>query len=106
MNRFLFAAAIVLTFAASSSASLTPSQLTPKERATYNSLASKPDDARHFLVTREYLRVCKSTTKANASRLPDIPADYDARFVSADEQKVVDDALDLSFAALVDTRQA
>ncbi|MFI5348643.1 MAG: hypothetical protein ACHQ2Z_03795 [Elusimicrobiota bacterium] len=105
MKRPLFLAATVFICAASSWATLTPAQLTPQERATYNGLASNSDKARSFLATREYVRICQTTTPANASKLPDIPKNYDGTYVTLKEQKIVDDALDMSFAALIDGRR-
>ena len=101
MNRILLAVAAISFCAVSSWAALTPAQLTPQERTNYNRIASDPVAARHFLTTREYLRTCRATTPETAAKLPDIPTDYDGKYVTVLEQKAVDDALDMSFAALV-----
>lgn len=101
MNKIILAAAVLFMCAVSSRATLTPSQLTTKERATYNKLGGGSAAANAFLATREYVRICKTITKANAASLPDMPSNYDGTYVTLDEQKMVDNALDLSFAALV-----
>ena len=39
--------------------------------------------------------------QASALSLPDEPKDFDATYVTADEQKAIDKALDLNIAAMI-----
>lgn len=102
MKHTLFVAAAMMLSAASGWA-LTPSQLTPSEKATYASLKNQPDEAAAFLATRDYVRLCQKVVNKSmpAIRLTDIPDNYSDKYVSPAEASAVDKATSLRFAAMV-----
>lgn len=101
MRKLLFLSFAI--FLCPAARALTPAELTPAEKTAYSKLSG--DDAKHYLATRGYFKACKKVlaNPASAVSLPDLPDDYDGRFVTPAEQKQVDDAMDLSFAALANS---
>ena len=71
---------------------LAPSQMTPPELATYRSLGAAAQMS--FRDTRACLRLCQKvvTGRLHAKNLPTEPKDYDKRYLTASEQRTVDDA--------------
>lgn len=71
---------------------LAPSQMTPAELATYRSLGAAAQMS--FRDTRAYLRLCQKVEvgRLHAKNLPTEPKDYDKNYLTASEQRTVDDA--------------
>jgi len=97
----LMAAAMLL--GAASGWALTPSQLTPAEKATYETVKNQPDEAAAFLATRAYVKLCQKVVGKSmpAIKLTDIPDNYSDKYVSPAEAEAVDKATSLRFAAMV-----
>ncbi len=70
-----------------------PADLSPVEMEFYRSLA--PDAARDFLVTRSYVRVCKSVVeyKTPALQLPDRPEGFSAKYLLPTDPNIINRAL-------------
>jgi hypothetical protein len=75
--------------------------LTPAEKQVSQGLA--PEAQKGYADTREYVHAAQKVAKGQASALslPDEPKDFDATYVTADEQKAIDKALDLNIAAMI-----
>ena len=73
---------------------LAPSNMTPAERAMYQGLGNEPAAEMSFRDTRAYLRLCRQAEagKLPVKNLPTEPGDYDKRFLSPSELRIVNDA--------------
>ena len=102
MKYSLFVAAALFLGSASGWA-LTPAQLTPSERTTYEGVKNQPEEAAAFLATRAYVKLCqKVVSKATpAIKLTDIPDNFSDKYVSPAESDAIDKATNLRFAAMV-----
>jgi hypothetical protein len=85
---------------------LTVDQLTAEERALYSQLAPDSHEARQFLHTRGFLRLCKLVVAGTMPplQLPELPAreDWNRQFLTADEAaNVVDVALGMHLVAMM-----
>jgi hypothetical protein len=106
MRTLLIALAASLIACASAGAetpvSLSPSELTAAETATYQTLKDAP--AQKSFDTRGYYRLCQKVLGGElpALDLPNMPRDYNYDYVTKAEQKVVQDPLMKSIAAQID----
>ena|SRR5665647_1010641 len=82
-------------------------QVPPNERAVYvEMLKTNPTAAKKYLITREYVSVCRQVV-ANpkiAIDLPDEPDDFNSRYVSSDESKMMKKAITLALSAYIDKK--
>jgi hypothetical protein len=76
---------------------LTPADLTPQELTYYKQL-SDPAEARHFIVTRSYERLCQRVVDRTLppSQLPEKPMDFSVKYLLPAEPNVINRALALS----------
>src|SRR5258708_20065438 len=92
-----------LISSAVSGASLKP-QVPPDERAVYEEmLKNNPTAAKEYLATREYVSTGRQVV-ANpklALALPDEPADFNSRYVTKDEQKIMKEAIQKALTAYI-----
>lgn len=107
MVRILFILVTVLMTSAVSAAVLKP-QVPPQERAKYmDMLQTNPAAAKAYLITREYLSVCRQVV-ANpklASDLPDQPDGVDWKYFTSADIKVVKDAIRKALNAYIEKEQ-
>jgi hypothetical protein len=86
---------------------LTPDQLNPAERASFERLTPGSEDATQFLYTRGYLRFCHLVVdeKLAPLALPRLPAreNWDRQFLSEEERRNV---LDVALAMKLMARMA
>ncbi len=100
---------ILITLLISQWASAAPlkPQVPPNERAVYDEmLKTNPTAAKAYLVTREYVSACRQVV-ANpkiAIDLPDEPDDFNSRYVSQDEIKMMKKAITLALSAYIDKK--
>ena len=87
-------------------ASLKP-QVPPNERATYvEMLKTNPTAAKEYLITREYVSQCRQVV-ANpklAIDLPDEPDDFNSRYVSRDDSKMMKKAITMALGAYINKK--
>jgi hypothetical protein len=99
----LFAAIAVSVWFSAASASFVP-HLTPAEQQRYQEMMkADPSAARAYLDTRNYVSICQQGLD-QSSRILEIgiqPEDYDARYATPDEVKMVKKAILLWMKATV-----
>jgi hypothetical protein len=69
-------------------------------------LKSNPTAAKEYLTTREYVSACRQVV-ANpkiAIDLPDEPDDFNYRYVSSDERKMMNQAVKLALSAYIEKK--
>lgn len=106
MLRILFFFIIILISHSVHAASLKP-QVPPQERAVYEEmLKTNPTAAKGYLITREYVSVCRQVV-ANpklAIDLPDEPDDFAPKYVTKDERKMMKDAIVKALGAYIEKK--
>lgn len=97
------APAVAYSSTSATLAILTPAQLTPRERKTYNRIASNSVAARRYLTTRSFVKVSQNVVAKSvpALSLPDLPGDFDEKYLSPADMDLVDKASKLRFAAMI-----
>jgi|ERR1700674_1736898 len=79
----------------------------PNERAVYvEMLKTNPTAAKEYLITREYVSVCRQVV-ANpkiAIDLPDEPDDFNSRYVSREESKMLNQAVKMALSAYIEKK--
>lgn len=82
-------------------------QVPPDERAVYvEMMKTNPTAAKEYLVTREYVSVCRQVV-ANpqiAIDLPDEPDDFNLRYASNDERNMMKKAITMALSAYIDKK--
>ncbi len=80
---------------------VSPSALTSEEADYYKTLAA--DDARSFLLTRSFVRLCRQVVDRQlpALQLPDKPVGYDPDYLLPGDEAVVDQATSAALSALM-----
>ncbi len=101
--RTIWIAVAIGLLACSVAYALTPADLTPQEAAVYKTLANDQQAEKSYLVSRDFLRSARAVENKTlpALQMPRQPADYDAKYLSADEQKTVEHAIIMYIAALL-----
>jgi hypothetical protein len=99
----LFAAIVVSVWFSSASASFIP-HLTPAEQQRYQEMMkADPSAARAYIDTRNYVSICQQGLK-QLSRILEIgiqPKDYDVRYATPDEVRMVKQAISLWMKATI-----
>ena len=69
-------------------------------------LKTNPTAAKNYLITREYVSVCRQVVANSkiAIDLPDEPDDFSSRYVSSDERKMMKRAITLALSAYIDKK--
>lgn len=80
--------------AVTSALAMSPADLSPQELIGYNAVANNPANAKSYLDTRDYFHAClRVKNKQLAIKdLPAPPDDYDERYLSKDEEAVVEES--------------
>ena len=105
MRLMVLAVAVLVfsTVAQGAEAAPAPAHLTKQDVVIYQALKSYPDAARSFLDTRVYVRRCESVVhhQLAADKLGVKPDDYNSKYVTGPERKVVVKAVAMSDTALI-----
>ena len=103
----IFAILITVFIYHSVQAASLKAQVPPNERATYEEmLKTNPTAAKEYLVTREYVSQCRQVVENPnlASDLPDEPDDFNSRYVSRDEGKMMKKAIQSALTAYIEKK--
>lgn len=82
-------------------------QVPPNERAKYaEMLKTNPTAAKEYLITREYVSQCRQVVvnPKLAIDLPDEPDDFNSRYVSRDDSKMMKKAIQMALSAYIDKK--
>ncbi len=104
MRRIIACLVYVLALPAAGLAATLTAHLTANEQARYDKMArTDPVHAKAYHITREFVDLCRQVIADNklALVLPVQPERFDRKYVTADEQDMVDQAVDLNVAALI-----
>ena len=103
----IFAILITVLICHSVQAASLKAQVPPNERATYEEmLKTNPAAAKEYLITREYVSQCRQVVENPnlANDLPDEPDDFNSRYVSKDEGKMMKKAIQLALTAYIEKK--
>jgi hypothetical protein len=82
-------------------------QVPPDERAVHvEMMKTNPTAAKEYLVTREYVSVCRQVVAnpKNAIDLPDEPENFNSRYTSGDERKMMTKAIQMALSGYIDKK--
>lgn len=82
-------------------------QVPPNERAKYaEMLKINPTSAKQYLITREYVSQCRQVVANSklAIDLPDEPDNFNSRYVSSDDSRMMKKAIQMALSAYIDKK--